>query len=105
MKNREYVDFDDIVLRVAEVYTDNGYICSQCGKPFVVIKTNPETLDLEIFYDDKKPLHSDGCSAHALFDFSCNPIAGEIIPMILTINKHKFICPEFAFLYLGDRRN
>lgn len=105
----DYIEFDDIFIKVDEIYTSGlpGYVCKQCGKSFLILKTDPSTKDFNILYNDKYEVSDYGCDIHINFDLLMDPTFGMVVLMPKSLPGATIVVakPEYAFTFLHNRLN
>lgn len=105
---KEFIDFDDVFFKVDEVYSAGmpGYVCRECGKSFLILKTDPTTGDFNILYNDKYEVTNFGCDLHINFDLLMDPTFGDMIIMPFRFKNGGLIMfPKYAFTFLLNRLN
>lgn len=105
MTNDNFIEFDDLIVTVNEVYS-NCYICQDCGKKFLILGTDPETQDFNVFYNDNVSQVSDlGCHTHILFDLFADDSNKIVIIMPQKLSDIVVGKPIFAYTFLLNRLN
>jgi len=105
---KEFIEFEDVYFKVDEIFSTGmpGYVCSKCGKSFLILQTDKTTGDFNILYNDKYEATDLGCDLHINFDLLMDSTLGMVIPMPKKIdNRYLIVHPEYAMTFLFNRLN
>ena len=103
----DHIEFDEVVMKVQELYLDNKprMKCSECGKKFYAIYSDPETGNLQILWEDYNYHPVYYCIDHLYYDLLLDPGKFEYVPITLKYGELVLVDHKRAKLFLNDRRN